>query len=153
AVPLVDQHVPERVRVLAPRNGDEHVLIRLEHAVLPDGLANLFPEEVEEVQVAEGGVVATQLEHRRPAALPALHCNGVRAAGPVGGWPETRCGLAPFHMALLIPPGAARAAHSGGWPAPGAIWLPPLMTGLSSMMSASRTTWSGVISSSPRITR
>src|SRR3989449_9633129 len=31
--------------------------------------------------------------------------------------------------------------------------LPPLMTGLSSMVSASRTTWSGVISSSPRITR
>src|SRR5205823_8017425 len=97
--------VPERERVLAAGDRHEDVLVFLEHAVLPDGLTDLIPEEVDKVRSAEGGIVAAQLEHRRPTALPALH----------------------------------RA--------------PPDMTGLSSMVSASRTTWSAVMSSSPRITR
>src|SRR3989442_754835 len=116
-VPLVDQHVPERERVLAAGDGDEQVLVLLEHAVLPDRLADLVAEKVEKIRSAEGGVVAAELEYRRPAALPALHCRRAPEAGPVG-------------------------------------WLlPPLMTGLSSMVSASRATWSGVIHSSPRVTR
>ena len=104
-VALVEQDVPERERVLAAGHGHEHVLILVEHAVLPDRLTDLVPEEVEEVRGAERGIVAAQLEHRRPTALPALH----------------------------------RA--------------PPDMTGRSSIVSPSRTTWSAVISSSPRITR
>src|SRR6266480_2775170 len=73
AVALVDQDVPERERVLAARDRDEHVLVAREHAVLPDGLADLVPEEVDEVRRTEGGVVAPQLEDRGLTALPALH--------------------------------------------------------------------------------
>src|SRR5213078_2711398 len=104
-VPLVDQDVPERERVFAAGDGHEHVLVLVEHAVLPDRLTDLVPEEVEKVRGAERGVVAAQLEHGRPPALAALHC------------------------------------------------APPLITGRSSIVSPSRTTWSAVISSSPRITR
>src|SRR5207247_10503155 len=32
-----------------------------------------------------------------------FHCNGVREAGAIGGWPETRRDAAPFRMSLLIP--------------------------------------------------
>src|SRR5207244_5174769 len=72
-VPLVEQDVPERERVLAAGDRHEDVLVFLEHAVLPDGLTDLIPEEVEKVRSADGGIVAAQLEHRRPTALPALH--------------------------------------------------------------------------------
>src|SRR2546425_27927 len=82
---LVDQHVPERERVLAAGDGDEQVLVLLEHAVLPDRLTDLVAEKVEKIRSAEGGVVAAELEYRRPAALPALHCRGAREAAPLGG--------------------------------------------------------------------
>src|SRR3989475_12880056 len=84
----------------AAGDGDEQVLVLLEHAVLPDRLTDLVAEKVEKIRSAEGGVVAAELEYRRPAALPALHCRGAPEAGPFGGL------------------------------------LPPLMTGLSAMVSA-----------------
>src|SRR5207247_7538772 len=113
-VPLVDQHAPERERVLAAGDGDEQVLVLLEHTVLPNRLADLVAEKVEKIRSAEGGVVAAELEYRRPAALPALHCRGAREAGPFGGWPATRCDPAPFLLPPLIPPGLEMPARSGG---------------------------------------
>src|SRR3989442_1086436 len=74
----------------------------------------LVREEVEKTRGEKGGVVAAELEYRRPAALPALHCRGAREAGPLGGWPATRCDPAPFLMPLLIPPGLVRPARSVG---------------------------------------
>src|SRR5439155_493949 len=119
-VPLVDQHVPERERVLAAGDGDEQVLVLLEHAVLPDRLTDLVPEEVDKIRSAKGGVVAAELEYRRPAALPALHCRGAREAGPFGGWPATRGDPAPFLIPLSFHPG------SRGRPAPwGAFGVGP----------------------------
>src|SRR2546426_9237145 len=35
------------------------------------------------------------------------YCSGVRGAGAIGGWPETRCAPAPFGQPLSIP--ASRA--------------------------------------------
>ena len=72
-VAFVDQHVPERERVLAPRDGDQHRLVLREHVVLPDRLANLIAEELEKVRSAERGVVTPELEDRRLPALAALH--------------------------------------------------------------------------------
>jgi len=72
-VPFVDQHVPERQRVLAAGDGDQHELVLGEHPVLPDGLADLIAEELEEVRRAECGVVTPQLEHGGLTALAALH--------------------------------------------------------------------------------
>src|SRR5439155_2004806 len=123
-VPLGDQHVPERERVLAAGDGDEHVLVLLEHAVLPDRLADLVAEEVEKIRSAEGGVVAAELEYRRPAALPALHCRGAREAGAIGGWPATRRDPAPSLIPPLIP-GPARPARSVGGLRRGATRLRP----------------------------
>src|SRR3989442_7826104 len=122
-VPLVDQHVPERERVLAAGDGDEQVLVLLEHTVLPDRLADLVAEKVEKIRSAEGGVVAAELEYRRPAALPALHCRRAREAGPFGGWASPRCDPDPFLMPPLIPPGLARPARSVGGLRPGATRL------------------------------
>src|SRR5207244_4032890 len=110
----LDQHVPERERVLAAGDGDEQVLVLLEHTVLPDRLTDLVAEKVEKIRGAEGGVVAAELEYRRPAALPALHCRGAREAAPFGGWPATRGDPAPFLMPLLIPRGLARPPRSVG---------------------------------------
>src|SRR5207245_11143641 len=36
-------------------------------------------------------------------------------AGPLVGWPEARCGLAPSSTSLLIPPGR-ESGPLGGWP-------------------------------------
>src|SRR5439155_746316 len=44
------------------------------------------------------------------------HCSGVRGAGAIGGWPETRCDAAPFPISLRIPPGVRGAGPIGGWP-------------------------------------
>src|SRR3989442_532002 len=85
----------------------------------------LVREEVEKTRGEKGGVVAAELEYRRPAALPALHCRGAREAGPLGGWPATRCDPAPFLMPLLIPPGLARPARSVGGLRRGAPRLRP----------------------------
>src|SRR5207245_2509510 len=161
-VPLVDQHVPERERVLAAGDGDEQVLVLLEHTVLPNRLADLVAEKVEKIRSAEGGVVAAELEYRRPAALPTLHCRGARERGPLGGWPATRFHPAPSLMPLSFHQGSRgrpvrwvacdemrpgsvphAASHSTRAREAGPLGglLPPLMTGLSSMVSASRTTW------------
>src|SRR2546430_15743345 len=45
-----------------------------------------------------------------------VHCIGCRGAGPLGGWPETRCDPAPFGVSLLIPasPGDARRGQESG---------------------------------------
>src|SRR5262249_41743957 len=106
-VALVDQHVPQRERVLAARDGDQHGLVSREHPVLADRLADLIAEELEEVRRAERRVVAPEPEHGRLSALAALH--------------RTRP-------------------------------LPPDITGRSSIVSPSRTTWSAVTRSSPQIT-
>src|SRR5262249_27525277 len=73
AVAFVDQHVPERQRVLAAGDGHQDRLVLAEHAVLADGLAHLGSEGLLEVRRAEGGVGAPKLQHRRAAALAALH--------------------------------------------------------------------------------
>src|SRR5207253_1263424 len=103
----------------------EQVLVLLEHTVLPDRLTDLVAEKVEKIRGAEGGVVAAELEYRRPAALPALHCRGAREAAPFGGWPATRGDPAPFLMPLLIPRGLARPPRSVGGLRRGATRLRP----------------------------
>jgi hypothetical protein len=72
-IALVDEDVPERERVLAAGHGDQHALLAREHAVAPDRLAHLVPEELDEVVGTERGVVPAQLDGGRAAAFPALH--------------------------------------------------------------------------------
>src|SRR5262249_1205011 len=107
-IPLADQHVPEREGILAAGDGDQHRLVLGEHVVLPDRLAHLVAEELEEIRGAERGVVASGLARARLPALATLH----RGSAP----------------------------------------LPPDITGRSSIVASSRTTWSAVTRSSPQIT-
>src|SRR4029453_13370015 len=72
-VALVDQHVPQRQRVLAARDGDQHLLVAFEHPVAPNRLPDLIAEELHEVGGAEGGVVPSQLEDGPVPALATLH--------------------------------------------------------------------------------
>src|SRR5439155_1382255 len=72
-VPVLDEHVPEGQRVLAPRHGHEDRLVAREHPVLVDRLRNLLLEELDEVRRAERGIVAPELERGGAPALPALH--------------------------------------------------------------------------------
>src|SRR2546425_1070029 len=44
------------------------------------------------------------------------HCSGVRGAGPIGGWPETRGAAAPFPLPPFPSPGVRGAGPIGGWP-------------------------------------
>src|SRR5437867_7799935 len=84
-VPFVDQDVPERQRVLTAGDGDQHELVLREHPVLPDGLADLIAEELEEVRRAEGGVVTAQLENGRLTALAALQSGSSRLPPDITG--------------------------------------------------------------------
>ena len=67
------QEVPERQRVLAAGDRDEHPLPRLEHLVLVDRLAHLLPAVVQEAVPAERRVVPADVDDRRRLAPPALH--------------------------------------------------------------------------------
>ncbi len=67
------EDLPQRERVLAARDRDQHPLARFEHAVRVDGAAHLLVAVVDEVVRAERGVVATDVDDRRPLAHPALH--------------------------------------------------------------------------------
>src|SRR5437879_4844618 len=71
-VALLDQHLPQRQRVLASRHRHQHGLLGREHPVLADRLADLIAEELDEVRLAEGGVVPPELDDRPSAALPAF---------------------------------------------------------------------------------
>src|SRR5262249_28707712 len=88
-VAVVEQHVPQRERVLAARHGHQHTLPAGEHPVTADRLAHLVAEEVEKIGRAEGRVVASQLERCGRAALAALHCNELRELGSDRGWPAS----------------------------------------------------------------
>src|SRR5439155_8622949 len=73
-----------------------------------------------------GAVEAHRCEaHRKPLEdrrvvvdnenLP-RHCSGVRGAGPLGGWPETRGAAAPFPLPPFPSPAVRGAGPIGGWP-------------------------------------
>ena len=72
-VSRLDQHVPERQRVLAAGHRHEDGLVGREHLVLADGLGDLLAEELLEVRRAERGVVPRQLDDGARSALAALH--------------------------------------------------------------------------------
>src|SRR5436309_3265041 len=70
-VPVLDEHVPEGQRVLAPRHGHEDRLVAREHPALVDRLGDLLLEELDEVRRAERGAAAPELERGGAPALPA----------------------------------------------------------------------------------
>src|SRR6266478_41540 len=178
-VALLDQHLPQRQRVLASRHRHQHGLLGREHPVLADRLADLIAEELDEVRLAEGGVVPPELDDRPTAALPAFQeaspiisplaspaagCGCARPSpiiSPLAS-PAAGCGCA--RPSPIISPLASPAAGCGcARPSPiisplasprgtPRLALPPLITGRSSIVSSSVTIWSAVTRVSPRIT-
>src|SRR5207244_8331841 len=51
-----------------------------------------------------------------PFPLPPFPSPAVRGAGPIGGWPETRGDAAPFPLPPFPSPGVRGAGPRGGWP-------------------------------------
>src|SRR5439155_6613162 len=159
-VALLDQHLPQRQRVLASRHRHQHGLLGREHPVLADRLADLIAEELDEVRLAEGGVVPPELDDRPSAALPAFQ-EASPIISPLAS-PAAGCGCA--RPSPIISPLASPAAGCGcARPSPiisplasprGAprLALPPLITGRSSIVSSSVTIWSAGTRVSPRIT-
>src|SRR5438128_499193 len=159
-VALLAQHRPQRQRVLASRHRHQHGLLGREHPVLADRLADLIAEELDEVRLAEGGVVPPELDDRPSAALPAFQ-EASPIISPLAS-PAAGCGCA--RPSPIISPLASPAAGCGcARPSPiisplasprGAprLALPPLITGRSSIVSSSVTIWSAVTRVSPRIT-
>ena len=68
----LDEQVPDRQRVLAAADGDEHPLARHEHVVVGDRLLDLAAAQLLQVLAAEVGVVAGQVDDRRPPAHAAF---------------------------------------------------------------------------------
>ena len=76
AVDLVtelEEQMPERERILAAGDRDEHALAGREHVVLGNRLAHLLAAMVEEALLAERRVVAAHVDDRRLPATTTLH--------------------------------------------------------------------------------
>src|SRR5206468_2886398 len=173
-VALLDQHLPQRQRVLASRHRHQHGLLGREHPVRADRLADLSPEDLDEVRLAEGGVVPPELDDRPTAALPAFQ-EASPIISPLAS-PAAGCGCArPSHFTARLARGGLRlrttiSFHRSPRPRRAAaahdhlisplasprgasrLALPPLITGRSSIVSSSVTIWSAVTRVSPRIT-
>ena len=68
----VEQDVPEGEGVLSTRHRHEHTLTATDHREVVDRAAHLLTEMMEETVPAEPRVVASDLDHGRPATAPAL---------------------------------------------------------------------------------
>ena len=107
-VAQVDQYVPKGEAVLAARHRHQHTLAGLEHVEATNGPLHLVAAQPQEVLPAEVGVVAPDVDHRRPAADPALHRSPAVIAAPdphaARPLPISRCGSPPKRP----PPGCGR---------------------------------------------
>jgi hypothetical protein len=78
----VEQHVPQRERVLAAADADEEAVVLREHLVIVDGLGDLVADVTQEAVGAESGVRARDLDlGRRTAAAAFGRDPGRPAAG------------------------------------------------------------------------
>ena len=78
----LDEHVPQRERVLAAADRDEHAVVRATHLVVLDRLAIWRRQSCMEVLGTEVGVVARQVDDRRALADPALAADA-RSSSPI----------------------------------------------------------------------
>src|SRR3954451_21263808 len=78
----VEQDVPQRQRVLAAGDRDEHALPVPHHRVRVDGATHLFVTVMDEAVAAERCAMARDVDDGRPTAGFALHCRPPLSCAP-----------------------------------------------------------------------
>ena len=68
----LEEEIPHGERVLAPAHRHEDAVVRANHVEVGDRLLHLPAAQLLQVLGAEVGIVAGQIDHRRPATHPAL---------------------------------------------------------------------------------
>src|SRR4029077_12218070 len=79
----VTKDVPEGEGVFAAGDGDQHPLSGPDHPEVVDRPPYLLSTVVEEAVAAEAGIVATNVDHRRRPAPPALHVHPPDTTGRI----------------------------------------------------------------------
>ena len=119
----VEEHVPERERVLAPRDGDEDPVVGRHHPEAPDRLLDLGAEHREEMLGAEGRVVTPDLDHGGRPTAPALHRAPPEMTGRISSSSSSLTGVSrvissPARMTAPCPPRRPSSLEDGAHRAP-----------------------------------